>query len=149
MIVLVGFMGAGKTTVGRLLAAHLALPFTDTDHVVEERTGRAIREVFATDGEEAFRDLEQQAVADVLAGPEAVVALGGGACGRAATRAALAAHTPVHLRTSLAAALHRLQGDALRPVLQRPDLPALHAERARVFDALAAVAVDVDGRTPE
>ncbi|GAB7189778.1 shikimate kinase AroK [Kineococcus sp. NUM-3379] len=148
MIVLVGFMGAGKTTVGRALAAALGVPFTDTDHVVEERAGRAIRDIFAAEGEEAFRDLEQQAVADVLAGPEAVVALGGGACGRPATRAVLAGHTVVHLRVGLAEALRRLQGDPLRPVLQRPGLPELHAQRTAVHDALATVALDVDDLAP-
>ncbi|WP_337060452.1 shikimate kinase [Kineococcus sp. G2] len=149
MIVLVGFMGAGKTTVGRLLAAHLALPFTDTDHVVEARAGRPIPEVFRTDGEDAFREAEERAVADVLAGPEAVVSLGGGACGRAATRERLREHTVVHLRVSLEQTRARTAGDANRPLLQRPDLPQLHAARQRLYDEVATVAVPTDGRTAE
>ncbi|WP_432549496.1 shikimate kinase [Kineococcus esterisolvens] len=149
MIVLVGFMGTGKTTVGRLLAEHLRLPFTDTDHVVEARAGRPVPEVFRTDGEEAFRDMEQAAVADVLAGEEAVVSLGGGACGRAATRERLRAHTVVHLRVSLEQTRARTAGDTTRPVLQRPDLPALHAARQRLYDEVATVAVPTDGRTAE
>ncbi|WP_432505315.1 shikimate kinase [Kineococcus arenarius] len=149
MIVLVGFMGAGKTTVGRLLAARLALPFTDTDHVVEQREGRPIPATFTALGEEGFRDLEERAVADVLAGPEAVVSLGGGACGRAATRERLRAHTVVHLRVSLEQTRARTAGDTSRPVLQRPDLPALHAARQLLYDEVATVAVPTDGRTAE
>ncbi|MCI2239016.1 shikimate kinase [Paenibacillus sp. TRM 82003] len=149
MIVLVGFMGAGKTTVGRLLAAPLGLPFTDTDHVVEARAGRPIPEVFRTDGEDAFRDLEERAVADVLAGPAAVVSLGGGACGRAATRERLRAHTVVHLRVSLEQTRARTAGDANRPLLQRPDLAELHAARQRLYDEVATVAVPTDGRAAE
>ena len=86
MIVLVGFMGAGKTTVGRLLAARLGLPFTDSDQVIEERAGTPIRQIFADDGEPAFRELEHEVIADLLDGPDAVLALGGGAADRADTR---------------------------------------------------------------
>ncbi|GAB3252134.1 shikimate kinase [Kineococcus gypseus] len=149
MIVLVGFMGAGKTTVGGLLAGELHLPFTDTDHVVEQRAGRPVAEVFATDGEEAFRDLEERAVADVLAGGEAVVSLGGGACGRAATRERLRAHTVVHLRVGLEQARARTGDDPGRPVLRRPDLPELHAARQRLYEEVATVGVATDGRTAE
>jgi shikimate kinase len=68
MIVLVGFMGAGKTTVGTLLAAGLGLPFTDSDQVIEQRAGRPVRQIFAEDGEPAFRALEHQVIAeDILA----------------------------------------------------------------------------------
>ncbi len=79
MIVLIGFMGAGKTTVGRLLAARLGLPFADTDVIIEQRAGRPIREIFATEGETGFRALEHQVTARLLAGSETVLALGGGA----------------------------------------------------------------------
>ncbi|WP_432547096.1 shikimate kinase [Kineococcus sp. SYSU DK004] len=149
MIVLVGFMGAGKTTVGRLLADRLGLPFTDTDDVVRAREGRSIPDIFAAEGEEVFRDLEQAAVADVLAGPDAVVSLGGGACGRAATREVLRGHDVVHLRVSLAETRRRTGGDSDRPVLRRPDLADLHTARQRVYDEVATVAVPTDGRTAE
>ncbi len=79
MIVLIGFMGAGKTTVGTLLAARLGLPFTDSDQVIESRAGRPIRQIFAEDGEPAFRALEHEVIAGLLDGPPAVLALGGGA----------------------------------------------------------------------
>ena len=79
MIVLVGFMGAGKTTIGHLLAAELGLPFADSDQVIEQqRAGRLIREIFAEDGETVFRALEHQVIAELLDGPDLVLALGGG-----------------------------------------------------------------------
>ena len=147
MIVLVGFMGAGKSTVGRLLAVELDLPFVDTDAVIEERAGRSIPEVFRTDGEPAFRDLEEDVVADVLAGTGAVVSLGGGACGRAGTRRRLGEHTVVHLDVSLAQVRERTRGDTGRPLLQRRDLEQLHEDRRAVFTALADVEVPTDGRS--
>jgi len=79
VIVLVGFMGAGKTTVGRLLAAKLGVPFTDSDHVIEARAGKPIPRVFADEGEPAFRQLEHEVIADLLHGEDTVLALGGGA----------------------------------------------------------------------
>ena len=86
MIVLVGFMGAGKTTVGTLLAARLGLPFADSDQVLEDRAGRPIRQIFAEDGEPAFRALEYEVIAGLLDGPPMVLALGGGAPGHPPTR---------------------------------------------------------------
>ena len=79
MIVLVGFMGAGKTTVGRLLAANLGIPFTDSDHVIEGRAGKPVPRIFSDDGEPAFRQLEHEVIADLLNGEDMVLALGGGA----------------------------------------------------------------------
>ena len=146
MIVLVGFMGSGKTTTGRLLARHLGLRFTDTDDLVVERTGRPIAEVFADDGEQVFRDLEEAAVADALQQPAGVVSLGGGACGRRGTRARLAPHTVVHLDVSFGESQRRTRGDTGRPMLARPGLADLHAERRAVFAELATVTVTVDGR---
>lgn len=149
MIVLVGFMGAGKTTVGRLLADRLGLPFVDTDLVIEDRERRTIPQIFEADGESAFRDVEQAVVADVLSGPEAVVSLGGGACGREGTREVLRTHTVVHLDVSFEQAKRRTAGDTYRPMLRRPDLAELHATRREVFRSLADVDVATDGRRAE
>ncbi len=89
MIVLVGFMGAGKTTIGNLLAARLGLPFADSDEVIERRAGRPIKQIFAEDGEPAFRALEHQVIAELLDGPALVLALGGGAAQHPQTQARL------------------------------------------------------------
>ena len=128
MIVLVGFMGAGKTTVGHLLAAELALPFADSDQVIEDCADRPIRQIFAEDGEPAFRALEHRVIAELLDGPELVLALGGGAAEHPQTRDTLASHPRaqvVYLQVGYAQALRRVGGDGGRPMLARPDLPAL------------------------
>src|SRR5271166_7021653 len=79
-------MGAGKTTIGHLLAAKLGLPFADSDQVIEQRAGRPIRQIFAEDGEPGFRALEHQVIAELLDGPELILALGGGAPEHPGTR---------------------------------------------------------------
>jgi shikimate kinase len=152
VIVLVGFMGAGKTTVGTLLAARLGLPFTDSDQVIEDRAGRPIREIFAEDGEPAFRALEHDVIAGLLDGPPAVLALGGGAPGHPPTRDRLAcdpAAEVVYLQVGYADALRRVGGDQGRPLLARPDLPALYERRLPVYAAVATLTVPTGGRSPE
>ena len=149
MIVLVGFMGAGKTTVGRLLAAKLGLPFTDSDPVIEERAGKPISRIFADDGEPAFRLLEHQVIADLLAGPDAVLALGGGAASHPGTRSLLAAVPVVYLRVGYAEAFARVGGDKGRPVLARADVSDVYARRLAVYDSVATLTVDTDRRHPE
>ena len=149
MIVLVGFMGAGKTTVGRLLAAKLALPFADSDHVLEDRAGLPVRQYFAEYGEPAFRQLEHEVIAGLLAGgtAEGVVALGGGAAAHLATRRLLAAVPVVYLRVSYAEAMKRVGGDTGRPMLARPDIEQVYAERDALYAAAASCTVDTDART--
>ena len=150
MIVLVGFMGAGKSHVGRILAARLNLPFQDVDHVIEERTGRRIAEIFATDGERAFRDLEHATIADLLKGPRAVMAFGGGAALDPRTQALLrTTAVTVHLRVSLMQSMTRVGSDPARPVLARPDLPQIYAWRSPVYASLADISVDTDDRTQD
>src|ERR1700760_3147653 len=122
MIVLVGFMGAGKTTVGRLLAAKLALPFADSDHVLEDQAGLPVRRYFAEYGEPAFRQLEHEVIAGLLARAdsgataaapaEGVLALGGGAAAHPGTRRLLADVPVVYLRVSYAEAMRRVGGDS-------------------------------------
>jgi shikimate kinase/3-dehydroquinate synthase len=144
VIVLVGFMGAGKTTVGRQLARTLGLPFTDADQAIEEQAGRPIREIFAAAGEQAFRDLERQVITGLLAAPaDAVLALGGGAVETPAIRAALAGHQVVYLQISLDDALARVGHDTGRPLLGDPDLAGLFARRQGRYAAVAAITVRV------
>jgi shikimate kinase len=151
VIVLAGFMGAGKTTVGQSLAAKLGVPFLDSDQVIESRAGRAIREIFAADGEPAFRSLERDVVADLLAGPPVVLALGGGAVGDPATRALLAHGdvAVVYLRVAYEEALARVGGDGGRPMLARPDVSDVYAARQASYASVATLTVDTDSRTPE
>ena len=152
MIVLVGFMGAGKTTVGTLLAARLGLPFTDSDHVIEQRAGRPVRQIFAEDGEPAFRALEHEVIAALLDGPPMVLALGGGAPGHPPTRDRLAsdpAAQVVYLQVGYADAMLRVGGDTGRPLLARPDLPALYRRRLPLYAAVATLTIPTGGRPPE
>ncbi len=149
MIVLVGFMGAGKTTVGRLLAAKLGLPFTDSDPVIEDRAGKPIPRIFADDGEPAFRALEHEVIARLLAGPDTVLALGGGAAEHPATRALLASVPVVFLRVGYAEAMSRVGGDRGRPMLARPDVTEVYDRRQATYAQLATLTVDTDGRAPD
>ncbi len=149
MIVLVGFMGAGKTTVGRLLAAELGLPFTDSDQVIEERAGRPVPQIFADDGEPAFRTLEHQVIASLLDGPELVLALGGGAAEHPLTRQRLAAAQVVYLHVSYEQALARVGGDPGRPMLAKPGLAETYQRRLAAYASVATLTVPTDGLLPE
>ncbi len=152
MIVLVGFMGAGKSTVGSLLADRLGLPFTDSDQVIEQRAGRPVRQIFAEDGEPAFRALEHQVIAEILDGPARVLALGGGAAEHPGTRDTLTSAHVVYLHVSYEQALQRVGGDGapeVRPLLARPDLAALYQRRLGVYAGVATLTVLTDGRRPE
>jgi len=146
--VLVGFMGAGKSTVGRLLADRLGVDFIDTDHEIVRRTGRSIPDIFVADGPEKFRELEADVVADVLATHGGIVALGGGAVTTADVRAALDTHRVFYLRVSAESGFARVR-ESDRPLLASDD-PAeryrsLLAEREDTYSAVAGVEVDAHG----
>ena len=147
MIVLVGFMGAGKTTVGREVAQRLGLPFVDADEVIEREHGTPIADIFATQGESGFRDIEAATVRELLRGPDVVLSLGGGACERPETRALLRSHTVVHLGVEFDDAVGRVGDDPGRPVLRDPALAQRYAARVPVYTDLAAVTVDTSDRT--
>jgi shikimate kinase len=150
MIVLVGFMGAGKTTIGIMLAARLELPFADSDQVIEQRAGRPIPQIFAEDGEPAFRALEHQVIAGLLDGPDMIIALGGGAIEHPRTQDMLGrgAHV-IYLEVGYDQALHRVGQDAGRPMLARPDLAAVYERRRGFYARIATLAVGTDDRLPE
>ena len=149
MIVLVGFMGAGKTTVGQLLAGELGLPFTDSDHAIEERAGRPVPQIFAEDGEPAFRTLEHQVITGLLDGPDLVLALGGGAAEHPLTRQRLAAARVVYLHVSYEQALARVGGDPGRPMLAKPGLAETYQRRLAAYASVATLTVPTDGLPPE
>jgi 3-dehydroquinate synthase/shikimate kinase/3-dehydroquinate synthase len=146
VIVLVGFMGAGKTTVGRLLADKLGLRFADSDQVIEQRRGRSVREIFAEDGEAAFRAAEHEVLAELMRGPEAVVAVGGGAVENQASRRLLRAARVIYLQVGYDEAMRRVGGDAGRPLLRRPDLDDVYRRRLAVYQSVATLTVATAGR---
>lgn len=149
MIALVGFMGAGKTTVGRELATRLGLPFVDVDALVESRAGVSIAELFERDGEAAFRRLESAAALEALRGPEAVIALGGGALGDPAVATALEWATVVYLDVSFGEAVRRTAGSKSRPMLRRFDPRTLYDSRRHAYERAADLTVPVDRRLPQ
>jgi shikimate kinase len=148
VIVLIGFMGAGKTTVGRLLAQHLLTPFIDSDQVIEASEGMAVREIFATRGEAEFRRIEAATIRRLLAGPDVVLALGGGALTTLEVRAALAGHQVVLLDVAFEEALERVASDPGRPMLHKPNLSELYEGRQDDYRDAAMATVPVSGRSP-
>ena len=148
MIVLIGFMGAGKTTVGRLLAAQLGLSFVDSDEVIEASERLSVREIFDTRGEAEFRRIESSTIAGLLAGADVVLALGGGALTTPEVREALAGHQVVLLDVAFEEALERVAADPGRPMLHKPNLSGLYEGRQAHYREAAEVAVPVSGRSP-
>ncbi len=154
-LVLVGLMGTGKSTVGRILAARLHRPFYDSDEMVEARTGRTVREIFESDGEAAYRPLETDALLDALASPElAVIAAAGGVVLAAVNRAALKARAGrvVWLRASPELLVGRALRQDHRPLLDGdPEamLASMAANRQDLYAEVADQIIDIDELTPE
>lgn len=152
-VVLIGPPGAGKTTVGTALAARLGVAFTDTDAVVEASAGKPVSDIFVTDGEPEFRRLERDAVALALDTRDGVIGLGGGAVMDEQTRVRLAGHRVVYLETGFTELARRVGLDRARPLLigtnPRAQLKALLEQRLPVYDGLAWLTVDTNGRDPE
>jgi shikimate kinase len=150
-LVIVGPPGAGKTTVGRVLARRLGVGFADADAMIVERTGRSIADLFVEDGEDGFRALEREVVAEALASHEGVLALGGGAVLAAETRARLRGHRVVHLSVGLADGLRRTGMSTARPLLAgvnpRATFKALLDARAPLYREVATVHVATDRRS--
>ena len=121
-LALIGFMGAGKTSVGRAAAEHLHFDFLDTDDLIQERTGRTITEIFKTDGESAFRALEQQIVVELAARCRTVAATGGGLPTNPANLASLKTHALiVCLWASPEKIWERVKNQTHRPLLHDPN----------------------------
>lgn len=148
-VVLVGMMGSGKSNVGKRLAKKLGWAFVDSDAEIVARAGKSIPEIFATDGEAAFRDLEAAVVTELLEGdPHRIIATGGGAVLRDATRQALIDHaTVVWLRATAGPLAHRIKDDGSRPLLGDDPAAALTrlvAEREPLYRSVADEVIEVD-----
>lgn len=152
-VVLVGPPGAGKSTVGRLLAKRIGVGFTDVDELIVARTGRSISDIFTADGEPVFRELEEAEVAAALAERGGVLALGGGAVLSVRTRTALREHQVVFLSVGMAEGVRRTGLSTARPLLAgmnpRATFAALLKDRLPLYREVATVEVATDGRPPE
>jgi shikimate kinase len=156
-IVLIGYRGSGKTTVGRILAQRLGTPFADCDDLIVARSGKSIREIFALEGEDGFRKLETAAIAE-LAKSDGVIAVGGGAILREQNRRELARHFVIYLRTQPGVLLRRIQGDPAtsdnRPSLTAlggglEEIEALLRQREPIYRAAMNHELDVTQLSPE
>jgi len=150
--ILIGPPGAGKSTVGPLLAGLLGTGYTDTDTAVEAEAGKPVGDIFVQDGEQAFRALERAAVARAVASHRGILGLGGGAVLDPGTQRLLAGQRTVYLQTGFGAAAHRVGLDTPRPLLTinpRARLKELLAERVPVYETLAWLTVATDDREPQ
>lgn len=153
-IIVIGPMGAGKSTVASIISKRLALPHRDTDKTVIGESGRSISEIFLEDGEEAFRALEKIALRVTLLEDETILSLGGGACMNKDSESALRASGSfiVYLRISLSEVSARVGFNRDRPLLlgsPRAQWQKLMNERAPIYESLASYTVDVDGKSAE
>ena len=152
-IFLTGFMGAGKSTVGRLVAAHLRRPYVDLDALIEDREGAAVTAIFKQRGEEGFRLAEHDALAALGAHPDSVIATGGGVILREDNRVVLSQlGTVVYLAVTPEEAIARLGDAADRPLLAGAGLPAARAilgARLNLYTSTADHVVDTVGRSAE
>ena len=150
-IVLVGVPGAGKTTVGKLLAKELGLEFFDSDQVIEARAGKSVSDIFTQDGEPAFRQIEHDVIVELLDANDVVLALGGGSLGNEETRAKVKSARAVWLVTGLAQAVDRVGMNRNRPLLLgnvRGQLADLMAAREPLYKEVAALGVDTSKLIP-
>ncbi|AVV43709.1 shikimate kinase [Streptomyces sp. ID05-04B] len=152
LVVLVGPMGVGKSTVGQLLAERLGVGYRDTDDDIVAEQDRSIAEIFVDEGEEAFRAIEKLAVRGALGEHDGVLALGGGAILDADTRGLLAGRRVVYLAMDVEEAVKRTGLNVARPLLAvnpRKQWRELMDARRPFYESVATVVVATDGRTPE
>jgi shikimate kinase len=152
LVVLVGPMGVGKSTVGQQLAERLGAAYRDTDDDIVAEQGRAIADIFVEEGEPAFRAIEKRAVHRALAEHDGVLALGGGSILDADTRALLTGLRVVYLSMDVEEAVKRTGLNAARPLLAvnpRKQWRELMEARRHLYEEVATAVVPTDGRTPE
>ncbi|GAA1441438.1 shikimate kinase AroK [Mycobacterium cookii] len=147
-----GLPGSGKSTIGRRLAKALDVDMLDTDAAIEQQTGRRIADIFAVDGEQEFRRIEEGVIRAALSDHDGVLSLGGGAVTTPGVRDALAGHTVVYLEISAAEGVRRTGGNTVRPLLAGPDraekFRALMAQRVPLYRKVATIRVNTNRRNP-
>ncbi len=150
--VLIGLPGSGKSTIGRRLAKALGVVLLDTDTAIEQTTGRTIADIFAADGEQEFRRIEEEVVRDALGSHDGVLSLGGGAITSSGVREALSGHTVIYLEISASEGVRRTGGNTVRPLLAGGDraekFRALMSERAPLYRRTATIRVNTNRRNP-
>ncbi|MFB7110124.1 shikimate kinase [Streptomyces sp. NPDC001698] len=152
VVVLVGPMGVGKSTVGRMLADRLGIAYRDVDDDIVAEQGRTIAEIFVDEGEPFFRAVEKEAVRRALAGHDGVLALGGGAILDPDTRALIARLPVLYLSMDVEEAVRRTGLNVARPLLAvnpRKQWRELMEARRHLYEEVATAVVPTDGRTPE
>lgn len=151
-VILIGPMGSGKTTIGQLLASNLGITFRDTDHVIEERAGKTVSDIFLEDGEDEFRILEKKVLRDELLSDDTVLALGGGAPISMDAQSALRAIASpvVYLDISLATVAPRIGFNRDRPLLlhnPRGQWQTLMEARKPIYESIADSIIDVNEKS--
>jgi shikimate kinase len=146
-IILIGFMGSGKTSVGRVLAARLGWDLVDTDSLVEAGAGATVADIFRNRGEPSFRALESEVLASLRGRRSVVIATGGGAPAQPPNRDFFTGQAVFHLRVSLGNALLRARGNRDRPLLSQGEeaVRALYENRQPIYESLGE-GVETDGR---
>lgn len=154
-LILIGFMGAGKTSVGEELAGRFGKTLIDTDRMIEERAGMSISDIFAVQGEEAFRRLETEVLEQLISEASGeMISVGGGLPLREENRKLLKKlGTVIYLRVRPETVLARLKGDTTRPLLQGDDVEekvnSLLSKRGPIYEMAADRIISVDGRSVE
>jgi shikimate kinase len=150
--VLIGLPGSGKSTIGRRLAKAMGVAMLDTDAAIEEKTGRTVADIFANDGEQEFRRIEEEVIRDALTTHDGVLSLGGGAVTTPGVREALSGHTVVFLEISAAEGVRRTSGSTVRPLLAGPDhaekYRSLMNERVPLYRRVATIRINTNRRNP-
>lgn len=150
IIALTGFMGCGKSSVGKELSVLLRMPLVDLDNYIVDKAGKSIADIFAVQGEKAFRDLESEALAEVLKDDRIILSLGGGTILRPENAAMIKEHcTCIFLRATVETLRLHLGGDqSHRPLLKDGGFEAMLAERTPVYTAAADFIIDIDSISP-
>lgn len=154
-LILIGFMGSGKTTVGEILASKLGIPMADADAMIEKKENMTVNEIFHRYGENAFRDMETELLVSLQSDPQMrILSAGGGMPVREINRKLMKKlGTVIYLQAETETLMKRLEGDTTRPKLQGGDLrsriESLMAQREAIYRAASAVRIHTDGKTPE